>query len=62
VFLPVAAAEGDTLSLLLAGASYGEACAMLVDRLGEEAAVAEAGAMLGRWLHEGMIVGVSLAP
>lgn len=58
VFLTVAATEGDTLSLLLAGASYGEACATLVERLGEDTAVAEAGAMLGRWLHEGMITGV----
>jgi len=33
---------------------------MLVDRLGEETAVAEAGAMLGRWLHEEMISGVEL--
>jgi len=62
VFLPVAAVEGDTLRLLLTGAGYGEACAMLVDRLGEETAVAEAGAMLGRWLHEGMISAVDVVP
>ncbi|MEQ8265031.1 DNA-binding domain-containing protein [Pseudohaliea sp.] len=62
VFLPVSAAEGNTLSLLLTGASYGEACAALVHRLGEDAAVAEAGTMLGRWLHEGMIRAVDVAP
>ena len=47
---------------MLAGASYGEACAMLVDRLGEDTAVTEAGAMLGRWLHEGMISAVDVVP
>jgi hypothetical protein len=59
VFIQVNAAEGQALATLLGGASYGEACNALIDLLGEEAAAAQAGAMLGRWLHHGMIAGVS---
>ena len=33
---------------------------MLADELGEAAAASEAGTMLGRWLNNGMIVGISL--
>jgi hypothetical protein len=58
--LPVSAIEGRALALMLEDAGYGELCEMLVDELGEEAAANEAGAMLGRWLNHGMIVGVSL--
>ncbi len=46
--------------MLLGGASYGEACNALIEVLGEEVAATQAGAMLGRWLHHGMIAGVSL--
>jgi hypothetical protein len=58
--LPVSAIEGRALALMLEDAGYGELCEMLVDELGEEAAANDAGAMLGRWLNHGMIVGVSL--
>ncbi|EAQ96580.1 HvfC/BufC N-terminal domain-containing protein [Congregibacter litoralis] len=60
--LPVTAIEGHALSMMLDGAAYGELYALLVDALGEEAAAGEAGAMLGRWLNHGMLVGISLGP
>jgi hypothetical protein len=59
VFIQVDATEGQALAMLLGGASYGEACNALIALLGEEAAASQAGAMLGRWLHRGMIAGVS---
>lgn len=59
VFRLVDSSEGEAMTGLIGGASYGDACAMLVERLGEEAAIAQAGAMLGRWLHDGLIEGVS---
>lgn len=59
VFMQVDAAEGAVLSDLLAGKPYGEACDALIDVLGDDLAAARAGAMLGRWLHHGLIAGVS---
>ncbi|MCR2832709.1 HvfC/BufC N-terminal domain-containing protein [Parerythrobacter lacustris] len=59
VFRLIDRSEGEAMAALLGGTSYGDACAMLVDRLGEEAAIAQAGAMLGRWLHDGLIESVS---
>lgn len=59
VFAQVDALEGKALCLMRGGAGYGDACDALIDLLGEEEAVARAGAMLGRWLHRGMIEGVT---
>lgn len=59
VFMQVDAAEGRAMGMMLSGASYGDMCAELVDMLGEEQAAAKAGAMLGRWLHNGLIADVS---
>jgi hypothetical protein len=50
--------EARTLAALESGATWGDACAALVDALGEEAAIIEAGQMLGRWLTQGLICGV----
>jgi hypothetical protein len=58
VFALVDAKEGMTLECLLAGDTYGEACAKLAELIGGDAAVTEAGAMLGRWIHQGMVAGV----
>jgi hypothetical protein len=58
VFATVGRAEGSALSTLLDGGNYGEACEALIEMLGEAAAVSEAGLMLGRWLHNGMIAEV----
>jgi hypothetical protein len=60
VFATVPAVEAALLQRMLAGACYGELCATLTDELGEEAAVSEAGAMLGRWLHRGLIADVGV--
>lgn len=59
VFRLIDRPEGEAMCALLSGASYGDACAMLVEQLGEEAAIVQAGAMLGRWLHDGLIESVS---
>ncbi|MEX0341351.1 MAG: putative DNA-binding domain-containing protein [Erythrobacter sp.] len=55
VFVIRPAWEGDALAAFRTGASFGEVCAQLIDKLGEEAAVAEAGAMLARWVGEGLV-------
>ncbi|MDN3646485.1 DNA-binding domain-containing protein [Pontixanthobacter aestiaquae] len=59
VFMQVEQHEGRALEMMRGGASYGEMCEALVEMLGEEEAVAQAGAMLGRWLHNGLIASVS---
>lgn len=58
VCAPLASWEGGFLSLMLAGASYGDACSSLAGKLGTEVAVQQAGAMLGRWIHNGMLAAV----
>lgn len=55
VFVLRPAWEGEALVGFRAGASFGAVCAAMIDTLGEEAAVAEAGAMLARWVGEGWI-------
>lgn len=47
--------EGAALDAFHRGATFGEVCAALIETLGEEAAIAEAGAMLARWVGEGLI-------
>ncbi|MBX7494991.1 DNA-binding domain-containing protein [Qipengyuania sp. 6B39] len=51
--------EGGALAALAEGGTFGEACALLVDELGEERAVTNAGAMLARWLADGIIAGIA---
>jgi hypothetical protein len=58
VCAPLRAAEGLTLALMLAGESYGDACRRLACDIGADAAIREAGAMLGRWIHHGMLSAV----
>jgi hypothetical protein len=55
IFITAPAHESSALNAMLAGASFGELCAELTDLFNADAAVAEAGAMLSRWLHQGMI-------
>lgn len=62
-FLMVAAEEGQAFSAMQQGMSYGEMCSALAsgqisDDSGQHAAM-RAGAMLGRWLNEGMIASVA---
>ena len=54
-FLLLPQAEGEALAAMAGGASFGEACALLAERLGEDEAVAAAGTMLGRWISEGFL-------
>lgn len=50
--------ERQALLQARAGVSFARLCAELVEMLGEEAGVARAGAMLGQWLADGLIVSV----
>lgn len=59
VFLLVPEVEGDALSAMLAGATYGDACQKMVSAIGQDRAVETAGAMLGRWLGEGLVAGLA---
>ena len=58
-FLLLAQAEGEALAAMAGGASFGEACTLLTERLGEDEAVAAAGTMLGRWLSEGLVEAIA---
>lgn len=62
VFTLVDALEGQALAMLLRGETYGEVCAALAREVSDTAAVSEAGAMLGRWIVEGMITAVATGP
>lgn len=54
----VAAQEAEALRALCAGRDYGGICAQLAETLGADAAAREAGRMLSRWLHDGLLCGV----
>lgn len=49
------AAEVRLLELSLGGASFADCCGALAAHVGDEAAVAEAGNLLGRWIAEGLV-------
>ncbi len=55
VFVLRPAWEGAALDAFQRGATFGAVCAALIETLGEEAAIAEAGAMLARWVGEGLV-------
>ena len=50
--------EARLLRLALEGATFGAICGELAGELGEDEAAAAAGALLGQWLPEGLIVGI----
>lgn len=56
-FMPIGDAEGYGLGEMMRGASYGEMVDSLAGKIGDEDAVMQAGAMLGRWLGNGLIAG-----
>lgn len=58
-FILVDEDEGLALHHLATGGSYGEACALLLERMDETAALAKAGTMLGNWLALGLITGIA---
>lgn len=48
--------EAEALAVLAAGGSHGDACATVAARLGDDVAAAtRAGAMLSRWLQDGLL-------
>lgn len=57
-FRTAEAGEGRALDLARGGASFGTLCAALIEDLGESVGVAAAGAMLGRWIGDGLVVAV----
>jgi len=57
-FRTAEAGEGRALDLARRGTSFGALCAVLIEELGEEQGVAAAGALLGRWIGDGLIVGM----
>ena len=50
--------ERQALLSARAGLSFADFCAAMVEAQGEDAGIARAGALLGQWLRDGMIVGV----
>jgi hypothetical protein len=58
VFVMAAAHETDAITAMLNAATFGEICGMLTSILSPEDAASEAGAMLGRWIHQGMVQGL----
>jgi hypothetical protein len=47
--------DGEVLASAMAGASFGDICALLAERLGQEQGITRAGALLGQWLGDGLI-------
>lgn len=52
-------ADGAALALALGEGNFGDICAALVERLGPDEGVGRAGALLGQWLQDGLIAGLS---
>ncbi|MDH7971316.1 DNA-binding domain-containing protein [Sphingomonas sp. AR_OL41] len=57
-FRAIDAREHCAILLVRAGMSFGALCAMTVDERGEADGIAQAGAWLGQWLADGLIVAV----
>lgn len=57
-FIMVEAEEIRALEAMRQGASYGEVCTMIATDGDSSGAVMRAGAMLGRWLREGLIAAI----
>jgi hypothetical protein len=55
VFRSLSALEAECLDRMRAGTSFGAMCEFLAEQHGTERAAAEAGAMLGRWIDDGLI-------
>jgi hypothetical protein len=49
--------ERGAVERMLAGGSFTDLCAALVEDMGETGGVAQAGALLGQWVGDGLIVG-----
>ncbi len=57
-FRTVETIEEHALALIREGASFGKLCAVLIERLGEEAGIARAGLFLSEWIGSGLIIAV----
>ncbi len=57
-FRTAEAGEAKAIALAQAGASFAAICAALIEELGEDEGVASAGALLGRWIGDGLIVAI----
>lgn len=57
-FLTAPAIENEALKAMMDGVSFGEIIQMLAKQSSLESAAAESGAMLGRWLHNGLICNI----
>lgn len=60
-FRTIDATEAYAIKLVEAGHSFGALCAALVATWGEEEGIAHAGALLGQWIGDGLIVGIQPA-
>jgi hypothetical protein len=58
-FASMSATEAACLDMATMGASFGEICAELSRNTDEQTATATAGAMLGNWLSDGMILAIA---
>ena len=58
-FRTLGAHEAEMISELLAGMRFTELCARLVRDLGETAGAQTAGAWLGRWVADGILIEAS---
>ncbi|KQX20707.1 MULTISPECIES: HvfC/BufC N-terminal domain-containing protein [unclassified Sphingomonas] len=56
-FRTIDARERRLLAQARAGRTFGDLCASLTDELGARGGIAAAGAVLGQWLRDGLIVG-----
>ena len=57
-FRTIDAAEFDALLTIAGGATFAGLCASLVEAKGETAGIEAAGEMLGRWILDGLIIGI----
>ena len=59
VFRLASVQESGFLDLMRGGAGYGAACDALASSIGEEQAVTAAGQWLGRWIADGLVIGLA---
>lgn len=58
-FRTICAVERDAIERMLADLSFTTLCTALVEDMGETTGVARAGALLGQWVGDGLIVGAA---
>lgn len=58
VFITAPAYEAVALEAMINGANFGQVLAVLSEQMPSETAATEAGAMLGRWIKDGMVAAI----